>query len=161
MDREISMSVELGVGLTVLASVLTLIIFTVMLGKDIIAEATMSINETTQVVTSNYVGDIYHGAIPEVIPTATAYNIITTYDEFIAYEVNTFDTQIRNVQEDGSVLRNNLKGKVSFKLGKLINGTYYATVRPVDTDENYADVTMTGVNKFKVDYANLIDNSGD
>lgn len=159
MDREISMTAELAIGLTALAAVLSFVMFTVLIGKDMQNDAMNTLSDTREIISSNYVEDLARDRVQKDVPAATAYNILTMYSDVIIYEVNSYDDKTRNLQEEGSVLKAHLKGRVYLDIRKFSDGTYFAIVRPLDLNSNYADVTVTGINKFIRDNQDYISSS--
>lgn len=81
MEREVSLAMEIGVSLFVLAIVINLIWFTVIMGKDF---ANSKIETANDIVNTVEVGELSElSEVEREMPTASVYNIIRTYGPYI------------------------------------------------------------------------------
>lgn len=124
MEREVSIVVEISIVLVAISALLSIIFFTVYVGNDIKADATSSISDIKNEISVNYVKGLANGEIDNEMPSATAYNILTTYSDVIVESANGYDGEIRNLMTEDSDLKNKLTGRVQLELIEITDGAY-------------------------------------
>jgi hypothetical protein len=135
LEHEVSISVELGVCLGALVSVIALILFTVSIGNNMKADAfdeVVSINKQVEESTLSYLV-----GLDNEIPSAAAYNILKTY----ANVIERVDCHIAGCNEAtlgvGSepCIANHLSGKLNLEVRKnSYTGYYVINVHTLDCE---------------------------
>lgn len=156
MEREVSISTELGVILAGVAAVLGLVSFLMFTGKGIQYDASEKMLDIQDSVGYDYVVSLANGEMDNEMPAVTAYNILTKYGDIITWSANLtvsattventqacrtaraedypdkdyYCSGIRNLQVHGSDISENMKGRVQMELIPTPNGTFVAVIHP-------------------------------
>lgn len=153
MEREVSHSVELSVGLVALAALLSIIMFTVTIGNIVKAKSGDGLTDVRDSMSVEYVKGLVSGEIDNEMPTATAYNILNKFRGVIVEEATGYDSKVRNLQIEDSILKDNLKGRVQLEIKETTQGTYVAIVRILDKDGTIkSGQVQTGINTLNSKY---------
>lgn len=154
MEREVSAAVWLGLALVGVSALLSIIWFTVVMGKEIqegASGALVSINEDVSV---GFIEDLAKGRIDPEMPTATAYKIFKTYEDVIIETACGSNGELTNVLTEGPCMGDDISGKVQLQLVK-IDGGYVAFVHSADStwaSGTSTDPDQTGFNELKAKY---------
>lgn len=138
MEKEISLSLQIGVTLMVLSAVISLVAFTIHLGNDFKTE--------TYQTGSRILTDLDEGYLPDMvgddnnIPMATAYNLMRTYGR----RITSLDCRVpecnhvgepQNLVYDTPCLINHsggLSGRVNLEVSNPYEGEYHIIVHPIN-----------------------------
>lgn len=147
MDREVSISTELAVGLVALAAFLGLLFYVVQIGRGIQADTAESLENMNNSISADYVQGLVNGEISNEMPAVTAYNILTRYYQILTESANGVnysddinflyfpdtDSRVTNILTSGSDLANNLatlSGRVQLEIIPTGQGTYIVLIHP-------------------------------
>lgn len=83
MEKEVSSMVDLMVGLIAVSAVLGMVTFTVLLGRNIMSDVIGTASNIDGMISVGFIEDLAKGEIDNEMPTATAFNVLTTYDNAI------------------------------------------------------------------------------
>ena len=134
MEREVSSTVRMGAVLLAVSALLSIVMFTVYLGRDIGRD---SIDTTNRIVS-----EVENGTLEDMIglrnemPMATAYGILRTYGDFIPYVECDFYGQITNLVEDSPCLikhPDGISGKVYLEVTSPYKGEYNIVIHDDDS----------------------------
>jgi hypothetical protein len=128
MEREVSESLSIGVTLAAIATLLSVVMFTVYVGNTIKATGGSSLSGISNEISFNYIDSLARGEMDNEMPTATAYNIFKTYDKAIIESADWYTGEITNLMEGDSSLRSHLNGRVQLELLRVDNGAFIALV---------------------------------
>ena len=128
MEREVSHAIELGAVMMAIAALLSIVWFTVFMGRGLANDMTVE--------ASNIAGQVSVVALDEIeakggeeMPAAAAYSIIKTYDSYINnYTCNNFGHDRTYLLKDKSpCLSSHLQGMVLLEIEQTSEG-YNVTV---------------------------------
>lgn len=143
MEREVSSMATLMVGILAIAAVIGIMMFTVVIGRDVQEDANEGITDVKDSISIDYVKELASGHIDSNMPAATAYNILKMYDTVIIEEASEYDDTVRNLRVKGSVLESRLSGRVNLKIKETKNGQYMAFVYRVFNTEKEMQAAKT------------------
>ncbi len=116
MDREVSSIVDFSVSLVALVAVLSIVVVTVMLGRDLMNDVTNSANDIKTDISARFVYDLAKGEVDNEMPTATALNIFTTYEKVISTTGCGICGETRDLLSERSCVTNHLSGRVQLEV---------------------------------------------
>lgn len=126
MEKEVSHSVEIAVTLVILSVVISFVFYTVVVG-NMVKEDGYDFAHRLQVNTSEtFLADMV--GKDNIMPTATAYNILKTYGAIIPQYRCNISNENLDLTKDQVCLVTHLTGKVSLDVVKLAEGSYSVTV---------------------------------
>ena len=137
MEKEVSLSLQIGVTLLVLSIVISLVAFTVHIGNDMKADAYESGNRMLVEIDEGYLQDMV--GQENYIPSATAYNLMRTFSRHIPHvecevpECTYTGAEPQNLVYETPCLihhRGGLTGKVSLEVTNPDNGIYHIIIHP-------------------------------
>lgn len=154
MEKELSNTVDISVVLIALSVFLAIVLSTVAIGMSIREKAATSLTDMKDDLTVSYVSSLANGITDSEMPTATAYNILRTYNTVIVESVNSMTGKTVNLMMEDSDLQNDLSGRVQLEVIKTPSGAYIAIIH--DKDCNYRGGSSCGnataVNALKTKY---------
>jgi hypothetical protein len=134
LEREVSSTVRIGAVLLAISALLSIVMFTVYLGRDI---ATDSIDTTNRMVS-----DVEHGVLEDMVglrnemPMSAAYSLLRTHGNFIPVVECDICGQTTNLIEDTPCLikhSDGLSGKVFLEVESPFTGEYNITIHEDDS----------------------------
>lgn len=152
MERELSIGVELAIGLVALAVVLSLTMGFVYYGNIIKDGSGSQFVDMKETMSLDYMKGLARGETDTDMPSATAYNIIRTYESVISEEVSGFDITVRVPSVDGSVLKDNLKGRVKLEVYETSDSSFVVIVNKVDRSGAIVNNTEIAINQIRAKY---------
>lgn len=147
MERELSISVELVVTILAITVVISILMFTVIVGNEVKEDSSEALSDVRDSISIEYVEDLDKGRVDSNMPAATAYNILSMYSSVIGYEASGFDNKVRDLKSEDSVLKNNLKGRVQLDIVDTPTG-YVAFIQPLDDRGKIKNTTTSGLSKL-------------
>lgn len=148
MEREVSTATWMAISLTILAVLITIIFTTVNIGQSVEQNSSAGLNGVGNSLSLDYVMGLTDGEVNPNMPAATAYNILSTYSSVITYEATGWDSQVRNLQTQGSELSQHLQGRVLLDIVETPEDTYVAFVHILNSQNQVADLTTAGFTKL-------------
>ena len=124
MDREVSHIVELAVTLIAIASLITVVLFTVTFGKSIESDTVNWLSDSNRKVSEGVLSSI--NGVPTELPSAGAYNILKTYSSIIEKtecHIDGCNKETIGLNSEPCIATH-LKGKVSLDVRKSVSGFY-------------------------------------
>lgn len=147
MENEVSKTVDIAVALVGLSALISLILVVAnLIGFSLKDTSNSGAENITSSMTKGYVSEIASNKDIENIPASTAYSIILTNKDRISTEVSGYDDVVRDLSEDDSVLKNNLKGRVKLELVPTGSEDYTAIINILDDKGNIANKTENAIN---------------
>lgn len=123
MEREVGITVSLAVQLVALSAFLSLVFFVVFQGETIKNNTANVASEMNTEVQTGFLNQLVDHRVDPLMPTATAYNILLSYDNVItksacavAWDNGVAVDPIHVLMTDGSCLINHMQGEVSMEL---------------------------------------------
>ena len=142
MEREVSIVVEIGVGLIALAALISIIWFTIYLGNDLADDVAIEASELTSDVT---VGELEELCNEEnIMPAASVYGLIRMYNAYVPEFICMYcDNDINAIQDisgnTAPCILNHLSGKVNLQVERTDYGWYRFIVHYVDCNWYYGN----------------------
>lgn len=155
MEREVSIMTELVIGLLALSAFLFIVFGVMSISRSLQEDSVSATTDIRESLSVSYLRDIARGEVDGEMPSATAYNIVTMFESAIVAEASNFDSKIRIVSLDSSVLETHLKGRVVMQVKEVSGGQFAIILTMVDetVPQSYIDAkTATGVNTLKTKY---------
>lgn len=155
MEREVSLMTELMIGLVALSAFLFIVFGTISISRSLQEDAVSTTTDVKETLSVSYLRDIERGEVDSNMPSATAYNIMTSYEDSIVAEASDFDDKVRVVSVDSSVLETHLKGRVNIQVKEVASGQFAVILTMIDETmpQSYIDnKTQVGVNTLKTKY---------
>lgn len=154
MEREVSIVVEIGVGLIALAALISIIWFTIYLGNDIADNVAIEASELSSDVS---VGELDELCDEEnIMPAASVYGLIRMYNAYVPEFVCMYcDKDINAVQDisgnTAPCILNHLSGKVNLQVERTDYGWYRFIVHYVDCNWYHGECTCDTLQAGKPD----------
>lgn len=131
MEKEVSSMVDLMTGIIAVSLVLGIVFVTLMIGQGITNDVVNTTTTITRGLNTGFLEDLAKGEIDNELPTATAFNILTTYDVSIGHTGCGICGEEREVLAERTCLGDHMSGKVSLEtLGS--DGRYVVLIHKGD-----------------------------
>lgn len=125
MDKEVSSVVDLMVGLIAVVAVLGIVVVTIMIGRNLMEDVVDTASKIDSSVSVGFIEDLASGEVDNEMPTATAFNIFTTYDNVIGVSGCGICGEERELLTQRSCLNEHMSGRVQLEVlgsdGKFIS----------------------------------------
>lgn len=150
MENEVSKTVEIAVMMVGLSAMITIILAIMPLGKAIQEMGTTTTANVTSDMSDGYIKQLAGDDDLQNIPSATAYSIILSNKATISKEVSGYDDKVRNMFDEDSILKTNLKGRVKLDFVPDNDGaSYIAVINILNSKGEIENITEEGLNKIK------------
>lgn len=146
MERELSTGVELAISLVGIAVLLSIIMAFVGYGNTIKNGSGEQFVDFKENMSLDYMKSLANGEIDNDMPSATAYNIIRSYESIISEEASGYDSTVRVPSRDGSILRDNLKGRVKLEVHEVSGSSFVVLIHVLNRDGVVSNTTDVGIN---------------
>ena len=131
MEKEVSSIVDLMVGLIAVSAVLAIVTLTVLIGRNVMGDVISTASSIDSMVSMGFIEDLAKGEVDNEMPTATAFNVLTTYDNAIGVTGCGICGEERELLTQRTCLSNHMSNRVQLEvLGS--DGKYIALIHKGD-----------------------------
>ena len=147
MEKEVSSIVDLMVGLIAVSAVLGIVTFTVLIGRDVMSDVISTASSIDSMVSMGFIEDLAKGEVDNEMPTATAFNVLTTYDNAIGVTGCGVCGEERELITQRTCLSDHMSNRVQLEvLGS--DGKYISLIHEGDCNWFVGACTCTHSNIF-------------
>ena len=116
MENEVSNSVSVAVSLIGIGALLVIVAWVVMLGQDMEGRVVEKVADVKSNVTVQYIDDLVSGRVDNEMPSAAAFNILTTYEKVISSTICGICGEEVDLLTGSSCIGKHMNGRVQLEV---------------------------------------------
>ena len=130
MEREVSAAILIAVALVLMSALIGLVMYTVVIGNEVRADAFESAVNLQESISSGYYDDMV--GKNNIIPASAAYSLLLKGENIVTKVTNKITGEVDEPGSIGNSILAHLRGKVSLEVTRTDSELYEITVHEED-----------------------------